>query len=528
MARSEREPLGGGPQAPARADDRTLSPSERVVPSWTDDLVRQVSRAVGGPLGRHAVVGRQRFWTPLRVILLLATLALVAGWLAKSPCLQTYTDGAGIQQLDWRDARQYKAFCYSDTVPLYTAERLDRSGVAGFPYAASWVADEGKPTEQVRYMEYPVITGLFQWVNAKAAQGWVSAAGSSWLPTSIPVVVYFDITAWWLALAWLVTVWALVLLCRRRPWDAAIAAVSPLVVVHAFTNFDTLATAAATAGLLAWARRRPVLAGVLLGLGGAAKLYPLLLLGPILVLCLRAGRLGHGLRATVAAVTTWAAVNAPIALLYPAGWREFFRLNSGRGADPDSLYNVLATLTGWPGFDGTLAPGEPPVVLNTVSAVLFAVAFAGIAWLAMAAPRRPRLAQLCFLLVCAFLLTSKVWSPQFSLWLVPLAVLALPRWKPLLAWMAVDALLWLPRMAWYLGVDRDGLPVQWFLSAVLLRDAVVVVLCALVLREIFRPERDAVRGSGDDDPHGGVLDGAPDALVVRTSASRLPRSGTRT
>ena len=53
----------------------------------------------------------------------------------------------------------------------------------------------------------------------------------------------------------------------------------------------------------------------------------------------------------------------------------------------------------------------------------------------------PRLAALCFLIVAAFLLVNKVWSPQYSLWLVPLAVLALPRWRVLLTWMLVDALL---------------------------------------------------------------------------------------
>ncbi|MQA15968.1 MAG: DUF2029 domain-containing protein [Pseudonocardiaceae bacterium] len=503
MARSERARAGGGPKVAARPDGRTLSPSDRVVPTWTDRPARQASRIIGGPLGRHAVIGRHRFWTPLRVVLLLAVVTLAAGWLAKSPCLQTYTDDAGQVQLDWRDGRQYQAFCYSDTVPLYTAERLDRPGLEGFPYATSWIDDGG----QVRYMEYPVITGLFQWVNAKTAQAWTAA---DWLPGGLPVIVYFDVTAWWLALAWVVTVWALVLLCRRRPWDAALAAISPLVAVHVFTNFDALATAAATTGLLAWARRRPVLAGVLLGVGGAAKLYPLLLLGPILVLCVRAGRLRDGLRATLAAVVTWAVVNAPIALRFPDGWREFFRLNRERGADPDSLYNVVSTLTGWPGFDPTLAPGEAPVVLNLVSGLLFVAACVAIAWVAFAAPRRPRLAQLCFLVACAFLLTNKVWSPQFSLWLVPLAVLALPRWRWLIAWMIVDAMVWFPRMAFYLGVDRDGLPVQWFLGAVMVRDAVVTALCVLVIREIWRPHFDAVRRAHTDDPHGGVLDGAPD------------------
>jgi uncharacterized membrane protein len=493
-----------------------------VVPSWTDPVVRLASRIVGGPLGRHAVLGRSWFWTPLRVVLLLATLALALGWLAKAPCLQTYRDSAGVPHLDWRDGRQYQAMCYSDTIPLYTAERLDRPGLGGFPYATSWVEDAGEPDERVRYMEYPVLTGLYQWVVAKLAQTWQLAAETGWLPGSVPAVAHFNISAVWLAAAWLVTVWALLSLSRRRPWDAAIAALSPLAVVQVFTNFDALATALATTGLLAWARRRPVLAGLLLGLGGATKLYPLFLLLPILLLCLRAGRLRAGVQATGAAGLTWAVVNAPFALLFPAGWAEFFRLNSRRGADPDSLYTVVSTFTGWPGFDGVLAPGQHPTVLNLVSATLFLLACGAIGWVALAAPRRPRLAQLGLLVVCAFLLTNKVWSPQYSLWLVPLAVLAIPRWKPVLAWMVLDALVWAPRMAYYLGPERDGLPIEPFLGVVVLRDIAVLVLCALVLRDIWRPEHDPVRIVGDDDPHGGVLDGAADAVVLRAGVPLVP------
>ncbi len=505
-----RRSLNAG-SAVGRIDGRSLTPAQRVVPSWTDPVPRLASRILGGPLGRHAVLGRHWFWTPLRVVLLLATITLTLGWLAKAPCLQTYPDSAGVLQLDWRDGRQYRAMCYSDTVPLYTAQRLDRPGLAGLPYATSWIENQGEPGERVRYMEYPVITGMYQWVVAKLAQAWVAGADRGWLPGSVPAVVHFDISAVVLTAAWLVTVWALVLLSPRRPWDAALAALSPLVVVHAFTNFDALATALATTGLMAWARRRPVLAGVLLGLGGAAKLYPLLLLLPILLLCVRAGRLRPGLQATAAAVVAWVVVNLPVAVLFPAGWSEFFRFSGRRGADPDSLYTVVSTFTGWPGFDGVLAPGQVPVVLNLVSAALFVLACVGIGWVALVAPRRPRLAQLCFLVVCAFLLTNKVWSPQFSLWLVPLAVLAIPQWKPVLAWMMLDALVWAPRMAYYLGVDNKGLPIEPFLGAVLLRDAAVLLLMALVLRHIWRPTHDPVRLAGDDDPHAGVLNNTPDA-----------------
>jgi hypothetical protein len=76
--------------------------------------------------------------------------------------------------------------------------------------------------------------------------------------------------------------------------------------------------------------------------------------------------------------------------------------------------------------------------------------------------------------------------------------------------MVVDALLWAPRMAYYLGADQKGLPIEPFLGAVLVRDAAVLLLVVLVLRDIWRPDHDPVRLADEDDPHGGVLDGAPD------------------
>ncbi|NDK92690.1 hypothetical protein GYA93_24600, partial [Gordonia desulfuricans] len=47
-----------------------------------------------------------------------------------------------------------------------------------------------------------------------------------------------------------------------------------------------------------------------------------------------------------AAVVTWLVVNLPILTLYPRGWYEFFRLNSERGADSDSLLRLAAKAVG--------------------------------------------------------------------------------------------------------------------------------------------------------------------------------------
>lgn len=503
------------------ADDvASLGPDQRVPPSWTEAIGKQASKIIGGPLGRHAVVGRHWFWTPLRAVLLIAIITLSISWFVKAPCIQQYTDANGARQLDWRANRQYVAFCYSDIVPLYTAEQLETPGM--FPYKTSWVDSPGTPQAQTRYMEYPVLTGLFQWVNAKLAQGWVNlAAKTGFLPSAMTVVVYFDISALWLALAWLVTVWASTRSARRRPWDAVLIAASPLVIVQAFTNFDALATAFAAAALLAWSRKKPVLAGVLMGLGAAAKLYPAFLLFPLLLLCLRSGRMRQWWLATGGAVVAWLVVNLPIMILYRPGWEEFFRLNDQRGADPDSLYNVVSYFTGWQGFDPNLPAHGTPTLLNAVVFVLFFACCAGIAWIALTAPRRPRVAQLCFLLIAAFLLTNKVWSPQYSLWLVPLAVLAIPRWKVLLAWMTIDALVWFPRMMYYLELtllsqhlDDRGLPQGWFLGMVILRDLAVLGICVLIIREIYRPSADLVRQAGDDDPLGGFIDRAPDRFTL--------------
>ena len=120
--------------------------------------------------------------------------------------------------------------------------------------------------------------------------------------------------------------------------------------------------------------------------------------------------------------------------------------------------------------------------------------------LALKCPRPPRLAPLCFLVVASFLLVNKVWSPQYSLWLVPLAVLAVPHRRLLLGWMIVDALVWPATMLSYLGTDKKGLPTDWFLGTVLVRDAVVVALCVLVVRTVLAPGRDLVRATVGDDP----------------------------
>jgi uncharacterized membrane protein len=513
---TEREPVTVSPARLAE-DRRTLD--DRDLPSRTDTMAAALSGVIGGPVGRHALIGRARFLTPLRVMLIIALVFLALGYSTKAACLQTTGTGTADQRVaNWQNQRAYYELCYSDTVPLYTAELLN---LAKFPYKSSWIEtdSDGKPRRQydgniaVRYMEYPVLTGVYQYMSMALAKTYSALTKLVSVPIIAEVVMFFNIAAFGLALAWLTTVWATARLAgSRRIWDAALVAGSPILIFQVFTNFDALATAFATGALLAWARRKPWLAGALIGVGVAAKLYPLLLLVPMVMLGLRTGRLREVGKTAIATVLAWLVVNLPVMALFPRGWSEFFRLNTRRGDDMDSLYNVVKSFSGWGGFDQNLGFWQPPTVLNTVTAVLFAACCVAITYIALTAKQRPRLAQVAFLVVAAFLFTNKVWSPQFSLWLVPLAVLALPHRRILLAWMTIDALVWVPRMMFLYGEQNRGLPQQWFTATVLLRDIAVIVMCALVIRQIYRPELDLVRCRGQvDDPSGGVFERAPDA-----------------
>ena len=333
--------MGGPPgvEATAERPRATVSPKplagdlrsadDRDLPSRNDALGAALSEVVGGPVGRHALLGRTRLLTPLRVMFVIALVFLALGWSTKAACLQTVGTGSPDQKVaNWENQRAYYELCYSDTVPLYGAELLSQGK---FPYKSSWLEldSQGTPQKQydgspaVRYMEYPVLTGIYQYVSMSLAKTYTAVAKATGIPLLngvAEVVMFFNIAAFGLALAWLATVWATAMLAGRRIWDAALVAASPILIFQIFTNFDALATALAIGGLLAWARRRPALAGILIGLGVAAKLYPALFLLPLLVLGVRTGRLADAVRTTAVAALTWLAVNLPVMLLYPRGW----------------------------------------------------------------------------------------------------------------------------------------------------------------------------------------------------------------
>jgi uncharacterized membrane protein len=464
-------------------------------PAHSDAFIRGLSESIGGPLGEHAVrsparmPGGSKFWTPMRIVLALVCATLALSWVQKSPC----SDG------QWTDLKQYKYFCYTDVLALYYAEHLSDGAI---PYKDHAV-------------EYPVVTGIFMGLIGLP----IHALGPS-VPGGNEGQAFYDVNALALAAFGVAACGAILAVRRRRPWDAALFAVAPALFFSATVNWDLLCVGLTALGMAAWAKRHPALAGLLLGLAIGAKFYPLLIIGPMILLAVRTKRF-IDLGVTVAgAVSAWAVVNGPIAILWPASWSTFFRFNSDRGIDWGTLWYIGAHFPrggGQYGFDffRNLDADPKHSTLNTLYLLLFVFACIAIAALIFLAPRRPRLGQVAFLVVAMFLIVGKVWSQQYVLWLIPLAVLARPRWGAFLAWQAAEVLYFLSFYGELMGASgKPVFPEGVFVLASMLRLATLAILVGYVVRDILVPERDVVRHTYADDPDGGVFDGAPDSGIV--------------
>jgi uncharacterized membrane protein len=450
-----------------------------VAPTRDDAVVRLGSEVIGGPLGRRARTDLHRWWTPLRVMLALVFVVSGLGMVQKQHC----------RAEGWTVPGQYTHACYSDIPPLYFARGLAQGDV---PYIGQ------TPDHRV---EYPVLTGVVMWITAKLVP-----------PSDDPTPRsrwYFDLNAIAIALCAAVVVWATARLAGRRPWDAALFAGAPLLALTGTINWDMYAVALLSVGMLFWARSRPLAAGVLIGLAVAAKFYPLFILGPLFVLCLRAGRLREFWPVLGGAAGAWLLVNVPVMMADFDGWARFYTLSRERGEGFSSIWFVLSQQ----------GHAVPAAALNTVAGALFVAACAAIAMLTLTAERRPRLPQVAFLVVAAFLLTNKVYSPQYVLWLLPLAALARPRWRDLLIWQAAEVThflgIWLLIAGYPPGDANRALGVDGYGVTVLAHIAATLWLVAVVVRDILRPELDPVRADGSDDPAGGPLDHAPDAIHLR-------------
>ncbi len=458
-----------------------------VAPTQDDPVARNLSEVVGGPSGEHSA--GHRWWMPVRVLLAVTAVCFALGMVQKQGCYDE----------TWQNGQQrYAQMCYSDLPYLYTGRGFAE---LDWPYSSD-------PEVRARYqtMEYPAVISYFAWGTAVLTH---LASGAPdleprgnrpvdelWGQPGVvdEVRVFVTVSALFLALAALVSAWFLAGVNPRRPWDALAFAASPTLLLTGLVNWDLLAVVLVAGALWAWARGRPVLTGALIGLGVATKLYPLLLLGGVLVICLRRGRLPELAKVVGAAGAAWLLANAPAYLSGAAQWRVFWTFNSERGADLGSLWLVLSQATGH-----TFTAAS----INAASWLSLAAWCVAVLVIGLRAPETPRLAQLGFLIVAGFLLVNKVYSPQYVLWLLPLAVLARPRLRDQLVWQAGE-IFYFCCVWWYLagyldsGASDGRSTVYWV--AIVVRMLAELYLVAMVVRDLLYPWHDPVqRGDEPDD-----------------------------
>jgi uncharacterized membrane protein len=460
-------------------NDEAVDRQVVVRPTSDDPLVAALSKGVGGPSGDHA--GVHPWWTPVRVILALTAVCFALGMVPKAPCYDA----------QWTNSQsRYSEMCYSDLPYLYVGRGFAE---LDWPYSnAISVRD--------RYdvMEYPVGIAYYAYAAAYVTH-WLSGS-----PDLTPrgglsqgqlygdhkvlreSLLFTAVNAVGFGVCALIAAWLLAGVHRRRPWDAALFALSPVLLFEGLINWDLLAVAAVAGALWAHSRDRPALTGALIGLGTALKLYPLFLLGGLLVIRARQRRWADLARTTAVGVVVWAVVNAPAYLSGHHEWNVFWTSNAQRKADLGSVWLIAEQMF------GTV---YTPHTINMWSWVVFGAWCVVVAAIGFRAPKTPRLAQLGLLVVIGFLLVNKVYSPQYALWLLPLAVLARPRWRDLLIWQAGE-IFYFASVWWYLANYLNpggGGDAGFYWLAVGIRVAAQAYLAVVVIRDLLVPEYDVVR-----------------------------------
>jgi hypothetical protein len=226
-------------------------------------------------------------------------------------------------------------------------------------------------------------------------------------------------------------------------------------------------------------RRRDVASGILLGLGAATKIYPAIFVIPFAAERLREGRRRDAIRLVAAAAATWLVVDLPFMVLVFHRWSYVFRFTSERRLGWASLWFV-----GCYRVSHSIACGMRHIRAYDVLSIVAFVAVAAAVW-AIRIRRRPDTPRwmMAFPFVAALLLTNKVYSPQYSLWLIPWFAVALPDLRLFLAFEVTDLAVFVTGFAWngHRRASELGYPGGWVNHVGIGLDHIALVARAAVL-----------------------------------------------
>ena len=324
---------------------------------------------------------KPRISKPLATLIFLALLATLLGIFKFSSC-----EGNG-----WATPAQYIHACYSDIPALYGERDLDK--------------DQWSYSSTTAAVEYPVLTGTVMWIFALA-----TPAGENEIRN------YYRINIAFLAALFILIA---VIVYRIRPEFAYLTTLAPAAIGSLYINWDLWAIISMMLSIYWFDRKKYKHSAVAIGVSISTKFLPVFLLLPIVLILWRRNEVKELIRYIVIAVLTFAAINLPVLLTTPEGWLRFYELNFDRGQDWGSLWYALSSLGVNLGNTNFFA------ILALFVSVLF------VSLLIFSTKNVLTLADVSFIVLALVMIASKVYSPQYILWLVPLAVIAMSTRKDL-------------------------------------------------------------------------------------------------
>ena len=313
--------------------------------------------------------------TKARAIIALAVLASLISFVKFNHCENT----------GWATPDQYTHACYSDIPALYGERGLSKG---------DWAYANGADS-----VEYPVVTGVIMWTLAKITPGGEDALKN-----------YFNINIFFLALLFISIA---LMVYKMRPEFSYLFPLAPAVVASLYINWDLWAIISMLGAIYWFDRKNLDLSAIALGVAISTKFMPAFLLIPIALIFLRRNQLRAALKYFAITTLTFVVINLPVYLTTPEGWWRFYELNISRGSDWGSLWYAMSSL-------GVNMPNT-----NYLSILLLLAGLSAIALYVLELRYVPSLAALSFIVMATVMCVSKVYSPQYILWLTPLAVIAL-------------------------------------------------------------------------------------------------------
>ena len=341
----------------------------------------------------------------------------------------------------WATPDQYIHACYSDLPSLYSDRGLDKHQ---WPYSS-----------KTNSVEYPVLTGMVMYATAALADS---------------PIAYFNINALFLAFLFI----ALVLLVRKmKPEFGYLLPVAPAMIASLYINWDLWAIITMMLAIYWFDRKAYLYSALAMGISISTKFLPVFLLLPIIFILWRQSRPKELIKYLATTLLMWLAINLPFALTTPSGWWRFYKLNLERGADWGSLWLAFSQL------------GLGLTNLNYLSVLLLLIGVSAIAVFLFEIRYTPTLASIAFIVLATVMVASKVYSPQYVLWLTPLAVIALTSAKDLPAfwiWQGGEVIYHIAIWQHLALVTKAhfGLPAGGYAVLTLLRIATTVYLIAIL------------------------------------------------